>query len=91
MNNFHRNVATMMYNTQCLPENFEQCSLEKTPWSHACIWGYGVHAMFLGSEISLESHIFGFKICKHELPILRREEFSATTIFSTFNYVTPQK
>ena len=33
---------------------------------HVCIRGRACHVF--GSEISLESHIFGFKICKHELP-----------------------
>ena len=34
---------------------------------HVCIRGCACHVF--GSEISLESHIFGSKICKHELPI----------------------
>ena len=28
-----------------------------------------------GSEISLESHIFGFKLCKHELPTFWGKSF----------------
>ena len=34
---------------------------------HVCILGCACHVS--GSEISLKSHIFGSRICKHELPI----------------------
>ena len=34
---------------------------------HVCIQGCASHVS--GSEISLERHIFGSRICKHELPI----------------------
>ena len=90
MNNFHRNVAIMMYNTQCLPENFEQCSLEKPPGAMLPYGGMVYMPCFWGLKFHSRAIFFGFKICKHELPILRRE-FSATTIFSKFSYVTPLK
>ena len=59
----------------------------------ALIWSWGVLANVfirgcachaLESEISLESHIFGSKICKSELP-------TEIAIFSRFNNVIPQK
>ena len=40
---------------------------------HVCIRGCACHVF--GSEISLESHIFGSKICKHELHIFGGKNF----------------
>ena len=58
--------------------------------------GGGGFAMFLGlKSVSLGSHIFGFKICKHELPIFVGKNFQQL-LFSLgysvrFSYVIPQK
>ena len=40
---------------------------------YVCIRGCACHVS--GSELSLESHIFGSKICKHELPIFGGKNF----------------
>ena len=50
---------------------------------HVCIRGCACHVF--GSKISIESHIFGPKICKHELPT-----FWGARIFSNCHFLSVQ-
>ena len=64
------------------------CSEIQGGTCHVCILGCACHV--LGPEISLESHIFRSKICKHELPIFFGGGGGGVRIFSNCNVFSVQ-